>query len=238
MNTNVLNKKKLITSIIFKAISLIASVYGLVFTIDSIKSFTFFTTLSNVALDIVLAVFIVLDVILLTKEKDYKSNGLYILSITLTCLVYMIILGPTSENGLIGAYLNKYAGSLGVHLIGPVFAIADFLMFDKGFVAKKIYAIYAVIPPLCYVAFVYILAALGVRWYDTMTAPYNFLNYAAPTGWFGWDLSQMGSESLGIGVVYMIVVLLLIFIGIGLLYLAINGAGRDGKAQKAELVSE
>mgnify|MGYP000825545899 FL=1 len=157
----------------------IASVYGLVFTIDSIKSFTFFTTLSNVALDIVLAVFIVLDVILLTKEKDYKSNGLYILkflmtlSITLTCLVYMIILGPTSENGLIGAYLNKYAGSLGVHLIGPVFAIADFLMFDKGFSAKKIYAIYAVIPPLCYVAFVYILAALGVRWYDTMTAPYK-----------------------------------------------------------------
>ena len=61
--------------------------------------------------------------------------------------------------------------------------------------------------------------ALGVRWYDTMTAPYNFLNYAAPTGWFGWDLSQMGSESLGIGVVYMIVVLLLIFIGIGLFYI-------------------
>lgn len=185
-----------------------------------------------------------LDVILLTKGKDYKNNGLYILkflmtlSITLTCLVYMIILGPTSEDGLIGAYLNKYAGSLGVHLIGPVFAIADFLMFDKGFSAKKIYAIYAVIPPLCYVAFVYILAALGVRWYDTMTAPYNFLNYAAPAGWFGWDLSQMGSESLGIGVVYMIVVLLLIFIGIGLLYLAINGAGRGAKAQKAELVSE
>ena len=49
MNTNIINKKKLITSIIFKAISLIASVYGLVFTIDSIKSFTFFTTLSNVA---------------------------------------------------------------------------------------------------------------------------------------------------------------------------------------------
>ena len=156
------------------------------------------------------------------------------LSITLTCLVYMIILGPTSEDGLIGAYLHNYAGSLGVHLIGPVFAIADFLMFDKGFETKKIYAIYAVIPPLCYVAFVYILAALGVRWYDTMTAPYNFLNYAAPTGWFGWDLSQMGSESLGIGVVYMIVVLLLIFIGIGLLYLAINGAGRGVKEQQTE----
>lgn len=80
MNTNVLNKKKLITSIIFKAISLIASVYGLVFTIDSIKSFTFFTTLSNVALDIVLAVFIVLDVILLTKERIIRAMGFIFLN--------------------------------------------------------------------------------------------------------------------------------------------------------------
>ena len=84
--------------------------------------------------------------------------------------------------------LINMRGSLGVHLIGPVFAIADFLVFDKEFSAKKIYAIYAVIPPLCYVAFVYILAALGVRWYDTMTAPYNFLNYAAPARlvWLGF----------------------------------------------------
>ena len=59
------------------------------------------------------------------------------LSITLTCLVYMIILGPTSENGLIGAYLNKYAGSLGVHLIGPVFAIADFLCLIRDFRKRK-----------------------------------------------------------------------------------------------------
>ena len=69
MNTNVLNKKKLITSIIFKAISLIASVYGLVFTIDSIKSFTFFTTLSNVALDIVLAVFFFFFFFFLGEKK-------------------------------------------------------------------------------------------------------------------------------------------------------------------------
>ena len=81
------------------------------FTIDSIMSFTFFTTLSNVALDIVLVVFIVLDMILLVTGKDYKNNRLYMLkflmtlSITLTCLVYMIILGPTSDDGLIGCLL-------------------------------------------------------------------------------------------------------------------------------------
>ena len=112
MNNKILDRKRLITSIIFKAVSLIASVYGLMFTIDSIMSFTFFTTLSNVALDIVLVVFIVLDMILLVTGKDYKNNRLYMLkflmtlSITLTCLVYKNILGPTSVNGLIGAYLN------------------------------------------------------------------------------------------------------------------------------------
>ena len=133
MDNKILDRKRLITSIIFKAVSLIASVYGLMFTIDSIMSFTFFTTLSNVALDIVLVVFIVLDMILLVTGKDYKNNRLYMLkflmtlSITLTCLVYMIILGPTSDDGLIGAYLHNHAGSLGVHLIGPVFAIADFI---------------------------------------------------------------------------------------------------------------
>ena len=119
MNNKILDRKRLITSIIFKAVSLIASVYGLMFTIDSIMSFTFFTTLSNVALDIVLVVFIVLDMILLVTGKDYKNNRLYMLkflmtlSITLTCLVYMIILGPTSDDGLIGAYLHNHAGSLG-----------------------------------------------------------------------------------------------------------------------------
>ena len=113
LNNNILDRKRLTTSIIFKAVSFIASVYGLIFTIDSIMSFTFFTTLSNVALDIVLAVFIVLDVMLLVTGKDYKNNGLYMLkflmtlSITLTCLVYMIILGPTSDDGLIGAYLHN-----------------------------------------------------------------------------------------------------------------------------------
>lgn len=56
LDNKILDRKRLITSIIFKAVSLIASVYGLMFTIDSIMSFTFFTTLSNVALDIVLVV--------------------------------------------------------------------------------------------------------------------------------------------------------------------------------------
>lgn len=143
INMSTTNKKSLIISIVLKSISLVASLYGLIFTIDNIMSFTFFTTLSNVALDIILIIFIVLDIILLKTGKDYKNNKLYILkflmtlSITLTFLVYMLILGPTSEDGLIGAYFRNHAGSFGVHFVGPLFSIADFLLFDKGFKSKK-----------------------------------------------------------------------------------------------------
>lgn len=59
------------------------------------------------------------------------------LSITLTFLVYMLILGPTSEDGLIGAYFRNHAGSFGVHFVGPLFAIADFLLFVKDSNQKK-----------------------------------------------------------------------------------------------------
>ena len=62
---------------------------------------------------------------------------------------------------------------------------------------------------------------LGVRW-GNMLAPYNFLNYGAKTGWFGFDLSIIGWESLGIGVIYMIIFLTLLFILLGRLFLFIQ----------------
>lgn len=78
INMSTTNKKSLIISIVLKSISLVASLYGLIFTIDNIMSFTFFTTLSNVALDIILIIFIVLDIILLKTGKDYKiTNYIY-----------------------------------------------------------------------------------------------------------------------------------------------------------------
>jgi hypothetical protein len=52
-----------------------------------------------------------------------------------------------------------------------------------------------------------------------MHAPYNFLNFGAKTGWFGFDLSLIGWETLGIGVFYMIVFLSVLFILIGMLFL-------------------
>lgn len=226
------DKANLRASLIFKLISLIASVYGLCFTIKELKSFTYYTTLSNVAIDVVLIIAIIMDVLLITKGKNYKTNGFYIckymmtVAISLTLLIYMFILAPTSKAGFFGSYFNNYGGSFGVHFIGPVFAILDFLLFDYDYKSKRSHGVFAVIPPLCYVAFVVILATAGVRWGE-MYAPYNFLNYGAPTGWFGWDLSQLSSTSLGIGVAYLIVVLLIFFLLLGQLYLWISNKRRN-----------
>ena len=77
------------------------------------------------------------------------------------------------------------------------------------------------LPVLLYLFYLLILAFFGVRW-NGMMAPYNFINYGAPTGWFGFDLSLMGFETLGIGVSYMIVILCFLILLVGFLFYQIH----------------
>lgn len=231
------NRRELIIGIIIKAVAVAASVYGMIRTIDSLKSFIYFTNLSNILIDIVLVMFIYMDIRLLASEgaKDSKENWAYILkfmatiSITLTFLIYLTLLAPTNEKGFVMAYLCNGAGSFCVHMVTPVLAIADFILFDYRYCSTKKHALFATIPPLVYVAFVVIAATLGMRWNENMYAPYNFMNFGAKTGWFGFDLSILGAETLGIGVFYMIIVLFLIFWGIGLIYLTMKNVRRKSK---------
>lgn len=223
-------KKQLIAGIIIKTVAVIASIYGIIRTQSGIMTFTYFTNLSNVAIDAILLVFLVLDMKALTEKGPVKSksNVLYIIkfmltiSITLTFLVYLFLLAPTNEGGILHSYFANYAGSFCVHFVTPVLAIIDFFAFDYEYKSNNLHALYATVPPLVYVCYVVIAGYSGIRWYGNMYAPYNFLNFGAPTGWFGFDLSKLSSESLGIGVAYMILILLVIFIGIGYLYLKIK----------------
>jgi len=220
--------KKRILSIIIKIIAIVSSIYGIIRTSYSLLTYTYFTTLSNIFIDVVLLIFLIREIYYLVNKKELEvKNGLYItkflatISITLTFFVFMTILAPTIEGGFINAYIMYGCGSLCLHFITPLLAIIDFLFLTKGYKSKKSHALYAIIPPLLYVLFVVIASSLGLRW-GTMGAPYNFLNFKAPTGWFGFDLSIMGFESLGIGVFYMIVLLTIIFVLIGLLFLWIR----------------
>lgn len=230
MNETILWKKgDTIWSLILKIIAVLASCYGMALTFSGPAFLTFFTNLSNIFIDVVMLVFIGQDIRMLQSGgKKPLSNGWYVvkfmatISITLTFLIYLLFLAPTNENGIIYSYFHNGGGSFGVHFVAPVLAIVDFMFFDYRMQSNRKHVLFAVIPPLCYVVLVVILAAFGMRWYGNMYAPYNFLNFGASTGWFGFDLSQVGSNSLGIGVFYMIVILLLIFLGIGRGYLALQ----------------
>lgn len=222
---------KITLSIIIKTIAITSSIYGIIKTYFGPLSFTYFTTLSNIFISIMLLIFLIKDIYCLLKKKKLTyPNYLYIIkflatiSITLTFFVYLTLLAPTMEGGILNSYLAGGAGSLCVHFITPILAIIDFLYFDSEYNPKKSHAIYAIIPPLLYVLFVIIGGNLGLRWYG-MYAPYNFLNYHAKTGWFGFDLSLLGWETLGIGVFYMIILLSLLFILLGLLFLKIKKKG-------------
>lgn len=216
---------KIIVSIIVKIIAIISSIYGIIKTYFSPLSFTYFTTLSNIFISIVLLLFLIKDICNLFLDKEIKfKNYLYVIkflatiSITLTFFVFLTILAPVIEGGIINSYLQNGAGSLCVHFITPLLAVIDFLLFDSEYKSSKYHTIYAVIPPLVYVLFIVIASSLGLRW-GTMSAPYNFLNYRAETGWFGFNPSLSGWETLGIGVFYMIIFLTILFIIIGRIFL-------------------
>ncbi len=223
------NKKEVIASIVIELIAFLTSVYGIIANSTSWKTYTYFTTLSNIAVDAILFVFLIANFRLLFSDgKDnMKTNALYIskfimtVSITITFLVFMFILAPTTPGGFLAAYLNPTYSSLCLHFINPVLSIVDFLLFDYEYKSNRKHCVFAIIPALAYLGFVVIAGYSGMRW-GQMSAPYNFINFGAPTGWFGFDLSLMSGTTLGIGVFYMVVVLVVIFLGLGALYLKLK----------------
>ncbi len=218
-------KMKRKISVLIKIIALIASIYGMLQSLDGWLFLTFFTNLSNIFIDIMLFIFIIYDL----KKAKYIPQGMYLIkfmatiSITLTFFVYMLLLAPTNNYGFIGAYLNNGAGSLCVHFITPVLSIIDFLLYSESYIPSEKHVYYSIVPPLVYVGFIIVLGQVfHIRWYGDMLAPYNFLNYGASTGWFGFNLSLLSSKTLGIGTFYMIIILLIIFIGLGTLFLKLK----------------
>ncbi len=214
-------------SYIYKSICIIAAVYGCFTISEGLSTFTKFTTISNIGIAVAVII-VLLDEIAVRRGRAAKpSQGKYLfkfmmtVSILITFMLFLFILAPTNDKGFIGAYLNNSCGSLAHHFIAPLAAIIDFFVYDRAYIPKKSHVLFSMVVPAIYVIYIVILAGLGYRWPNGMYAPYNFLNFGAPTGWWGFDVSIISSTTLGIGVAYLIVVLLLLFtlIGAGMLAL-------------------
>lgn len=202
--------------IAFKISVLISTAYAVIMLLHWPIGFTFFTQLSN----IYAAAVVLLQLISRKKHPLLKYSAT--VSIFITFAVYLLFLAPMMPGGIFAAYRQDHYASLCLHVLTPAFTIADFFLNDTEFRWEKKHLLYAVFPPVCYLIFILVLGKLGVRWgRGDMTAPYLFLNYGAPAGWFGFMPETANYTTLGIGIFYCIIVLLLLVLLIGWLFLCL-----------------
>lgn len=160
----------------------------------------YFTIQSNIAILAIVIVFFALKIIQLITNKKLINNFLlhlkfvFTVGITITFLVFFILLAPSQQPSYLSSMTN-----LTVHCLVPIFALVDFFFFDTDIKFNKFSPLSGTIFPLLYLFFVLICTQVGVR-FNGQFVPYFFLDFKT-LGWF--DIS-----SKGIGVFYYILILL------------------------------
>lgn len=205
---------------ILKILILLSTGYAVIRMLHWPIGFTFFTQLSNLYVAAV-----VLLQLLSSGRKFRVLKYSAAVSIFITFLVYLFVLAPMMPGGILAAYRQDHYSSLCLHLITPALTMADFFLNDADGKWEKKHLLAALIPPVLYLVFILALGKLGVRWgAGKMAGPYLFLNYEAPAGWFGFMPQTANYTTLGIGVFYCILALLLLFTLVAWLFLAVAKA--------------
>lgn len=209
-------------AIIPKVLILFSTLYAMIRMWHWIIGFTYFTQLSN--LFTALAVAVQLVQLARGRESAIVAGAKFAatVSIFVTFLVYLCLLAPMMPGGPIAAYRQDGWASLCLHLVTPLLTLVDFLLNDARRGWSFRHALSAVLPPIAYFLFVLALGTLGVRWYRDMSAPYLFLNYAAPCGWFGFMPETASSTTLGIGVFYVMILLMGVFLAVGMILVQLS----------------
>ena len=189
-----------------KWLTLAVTLYATVCMLHWPIGFTFFTQLSNLFAAAVAAAQLKKSTPLLHTLK-YMA----VLSLFITFLVYLTAIASLYPGGLVAAYLQDHGASFCMHLLNPALVITDFYLHDAKQPYSRMHILLGLLPMLFYLAFLLILGRLGLWWHGGMAAPYPFLNYLAPAGWFGFRPETAGFTTFGIGVFYVILLLLVAF---------------------------
>ena len=118
--------KRKITSIVLKSIVVLAATVGVIIQVaETYVSLLYFTIQSNIWIGVTCLVGLVL---MLTnkpiKNAMYLIKLIFTVSITLTGVVYCTLLAP-----FMGEQAYSFSSTL-LHVVVPVVAIADFLVYD------------------------------------------------------------------------------------------------------------
>ena len=201
-----------------KILILMSTGYAFVMLAHWPLGFTFFTQLSNL-----FAALVALGQ-LTPRWQNRLTVAKYAatVSICVTFAVYLTVLAPISPGGILAAYAEDHWASLCLHVITPVCCTLDFMLNDAPTRHwRRRDALWALLPPVAWLLLILALGQLGLRWHG-MAAPYPFLNYAGPAGWFGWM-----PETAGIGAFYAVLALLALFLLVSHLLLRLARACRS-----------
>lgn len=215
-----------IISVILKIIISVASLLGIILsffraTPDGYshwsKRLLYFTAQSNVWIGILSLIMLIYALAEGDKGSTRVKNTLYLLkyvftvSITVTCLIFCVVLAPGSANENYNAWTFP---SLITHVIVPALSIADLFVDEYKIALKKRHIFYTAIPPFLYMIFSTVLYLCRVDFGRGDPFPYFFLNFGSPAGVFGFsdEMPYM------IGSFYWIVFILFIILGFASLY--------------------
>lgn len=198
-----------IISIVCKSIVVVAAIVGVILqTVESAASLLYFTLQSNIwiaATCLVGLAFVIAKVQL--KRWMYVVKFIFTVSITLTGVVYCTMLAPFIEEGAF-----NLSNTL-LHVVTPLAAIADFLLYDYNAEYRWWDSLLGTIPPFYYLGFAGVGYACNWTFLDGNRYPYFFLDWGSDAGAFGFD-----NKSPYMGVFYYVLILLFFVVGIGLLY--------------------
>lgn len=197
-------------SLILKLIIVLSSAYGVFLAVSSAPAtMLYFTIQSNIWIGAVCLAGIVLMIRKAEIKKwMYSVKLIFTVSITLTGVVYCVMLAPLSGDA---AYSPV---NVLTHVIVPAASVLDFAVYDYPAGYKKRECLLVTIPPFYYLAFAGVGYALNWDFNNGENYPYFFLNWGSPAGAFGF-----ADEFPYIGVIYYVMIMVAFVVGVGALYI-------------------
>lgn len=205
-------------NLIYKAIIVILSFYGLYLDLGVWQGeirwymFNYFTILSNLFCLIYFLPAFVINLALAAQKKPLitfapRIKGVVVLSITVTMLVYHILLAPFNFSMSDSSSIDSIANVI-LHTLVPLMTIFDWILFDKKGSYKKYDPLLWTIPALLYFAYINIRTDYaGVIHGTDSQYPYKFIDVYL----LGWG-----------EVIRNVIELVIIFIIIGYIYYLID----------------
>lgn len=112
-----------------------------------------------------------------TSTVSARVAAAVAMAITVTMLIYLIVLAPSAFVQDSGYEPFSLSDNL-VHIIGPLLVIFDWVLFNPKGRLRRLDPLLWLLAPLAYMAFAYIGSALGLRWGEERY-PYFFLDVDA-----------------------------------------------------------